>query len=447
MPRTTAHRSRAEELLALLPPLPAAVHPQEEMGNVAGETQEDVLVQTGKRPHGSLMGPLEKVHAFWLSGMSCDGCSISVLEATEPSVEDLITGKLPGVPQVILHHHVLNLESGTAYMHSLEKALHGELDAPYVLIYEGSLADERLTIPSGGYWASLGEEPWGPNGEKRTVSTAEWLARLAPGAAAVIAIGTCATWGGIPAAHHNPTNSMSISDFLGGDYRSAFGLPVVNVPGCAPLSNNFTETVTVILQFLNGIGPLPDFDEVGRPAWLFHHTVHTRCVRGGYYEEGTFADEYGDPECLAAIGCWGPIVQCNISERGAMGHLGGCMNVGGPCIGCTMPGFPEKFTPFYKRPPATNAASAVTRLSGTFVRPLRMISIRHRNRENRWDEEGHAPTGFGGPRGQENPLDRTIEFFYHKLQRFGSTKSPSKERPVDHFRRRLGQRGSYPRNL
>src|SRR5436305_255145 len=92
----------------------------------------------------------------------------------------------------------------------------------------------------GGHWAPLGEEPWAPGGAKRSVTIEEWIARLAPGAAACIAIGTCATWGGIPSSEGNPTGAMSLMDFLGKDYRSGLGVPVVNVPGCAPVGANFT---------------------------------------------------------------------------------------------------------------------------------------------------------------------------------------------------------------
>jgi len=73
---------------------------------------------------------------------------------------------------------------------------------------------------------------------------------------------------------------MSLMDFLGAEYRSALGLPVVNVPGCAPIGDNFTETVFAILLYLQGLGPLPAFDQLGRPAWMFTETVHQGCTRG-----------------------------------------------------------------------------------------------------------------------------------------------------------------------
>ena len=403
----------------------------DQVGNVAGATTSELherLLQTNGRQ--LIEGPLKKVYAFWLSGMSCDGCSISALGATEPSVEELLTGALPGVPMVVLHHYALAIESGDHFAHEMERAARGELDAPYVIIYEGSIPDENLTV-DGEPWSAEGALPlWSPEDLRRRIATAEWVRRMAPGAAATIAIGTCATWGGIPAAAGNPTGAMSLMDFLGKHYRSAFGLPVVNVPGCAPLGDNFTETVAALLLFLNKQTPLPEFDELGRPKWLFQETVHRHCPRAGYYEEGVFAEEFGGKECLVEVGCWGPVVNCNIVERGAVGHMGGCMVAGGACIGCTMPGFPDKFTPFYKRPPGSTASTTASKLIGSFVRPLRRISQLERNREPRWRSQ--VPSGWALEYNTTTLTHKVMEFFYHRLQYLNS-QEPGRQLPEERY--------------
>jgi hydrogenase small subunit len=376
-----------------------------------------------KRPQPQLQeekfrtGPIKMVHVFWLAGMSCDGCTIAVASATNPGVEGLLAGTFPGLPKVVLHHPVLSVEAGHEFVRNFELAEEGKLNAPYVVVYEGSVADERIAARSGGYWAGLGTRKI--NGEQQPISTAEWLKRLAPGAAAVIAIGTCATWGGIPAAIGNPTGAMSLMDFLGPDYRSDLGLPVVNVPGCSPIGDNFTETVAAVLLFLQGLGPLPEFDELGRPAWLFNETVHQQCVRAGYYEEGVFAKRYGDKECLVEIGCWGPVVQCNITSRGSINHMGGCMNVGGICIGCTMPGFPDRFAPFYKKPGGTLVSSTASRTYGALIRRLRGVTREFQNRELQWGNTGPVPSGWGHI-SQPGAVKQVIQFFYEKWQKFGS---------------------------
>ena len=377
--------------------------------------------QPGARPQRLPLGPLKTVHVYWLAGMSCDGCTISVAGATNPGIEGLLAGAVPAMPQVILHHPVLSVEAGAEFVKSFRDAWEGNLGAPYVVVFEGSVADERIASRTGGYFSAMGVETGGEGEGPRPVPTATWLKRLAPGAAATIAIGTCATWGGIPSAEGNPTGAMSVMDYLTKDYRSAFGLPVINIPGCAPQGDNFTETVFAVLLFLQGLGPLPTFDELGRPAWLFRDTVHQGCTRAGFYEEGVFAKHYGDPECLVEIGCWGPVVNCNIVVRGAINHMGGCMRAGGICIGCTMPGFPDKFSPFYKTPPGAAVSTLAARTVGGVIRRLRRLSNREANREHRWDVAGEVPSGWAHVQAQ-TLTDRTIKFFYGKWQHFASKK-------------------------
>jgi hydrogenase small subunit len=315
-----------------------------------------------EEPDPAQLGPLRKAYLIWLAGASCDGCTVAVSGGTHPRVEQLLAGTVPGVPRLELIHTVLSIESGAEWVHNLYMAERGELDAPYVITWEGSVMDE--SVAGEGYFMGLGEDPQ----TGRQLTSLEWLERLAPGAAAVIAIGTCATWGGIPAAKGNPTNARSVTDHLGHDYRSAGGLPVVNVPGCAPIGDNYLEAAAAALLFLNGLAPVPELDELRRPAWLFGETGVRNCPRIGYYEEGVFAKEYGGKECLVELGCWGPVVQCNIADRGQVDGHGGCMQMGGICIGCTMPGFPDKFSPIYQTPPSELVSPTTTRVQGGFAR-------------------------------------------------------------------------------
>ena len=385
-----------------------------------------VTTGTASGPAGlkSLNLPLDHVYVYWMAGMSCDGCSIAVTGATNPPVEKLLLGQVPAVPRLILYHPVLSVEAGHDFIKHYRDAAEGKLDAPYVIILEGSVSDERRS--GDGYWSAMGaggldeenDETRIIDGVKQPIRTMDWVTKLAPGAAAAIAIGTCATWGGIPAAAGNVTGAMSLMDHLGRDYRSIYGLPVINIPGCSPVGDNFTETVAAVLLFLQGIGPLPEFDELGRPAWLFNETVHRNCNRAGYYEEGVFAKEYGDKECLVELGCWGPVVQCNITSRGAINHMGGCMNTGAPCIGCTMPGFPDKFSPFYATPPGSNVSTHTSRVTGTFIRALRKFSQRNLNREPRWDWEHVKQPISGWDYGLDAPTpgDKLVHFFSDKMQ-------------------------------
>jgi len=391
---------------------------------------------------GSPDGPLNIVHVFWIAGMSCDGCSIAATAGTNPSVEDLLLGRIPNLPKVVLHHPVLNPGSGTELMRPMHAAVNGELGAPYVVCLEGSVPDDQAFPTDLGYFSAMGAGGFDPMSDTEQPNrVTDWLWKLAPGAAAFVAVGTCATWGGIPAAAGNITGSMSLMDYLGKDYRSALGVPVVNIPGCSPVGDNITDTVQAVLLFLQGIGQLPSFDDLGRPKWLFTETVHRHCPKAGYYEEGVFAEEPGDNQCLVEIGCWGPVVQCNIVERGAINHMGGCMVAGAACIGCTMPGFPDKYSPFYKAPPGSAVSGGMSKMYGGAIRRLRRLSMRKLNREPLWDRTGEVPSGWAQKHRRPTGVDKSMSFFYKKLQYNNSVNQSKrlKKQPIPQSRNVLGK--------
>ena len=364
---------------------------------------------------------IEEVHIFWLQGMSCEGCTVAMTSAMNPSVEQLMRGVIPDVPPVQLHHPSLADASGEQLMEPFRRAAEGRIGAPYVVVLEGSVPDDQALGVGAGYYAALGAGgTQRERAEDELVRVSEWLKRLAPGAAACMAIGTCASFGGIPAAAGNITGSMSLMDFLGAGYRSARGLPVINVPGCAPIGDNFNETLSVLLQFFQNRGPQPEFDELGRPAWQFGETVHHHCTKAGYYEEGTFAHHFGDEECLVHLGCWGPVVQCNITERGAINHMGGCMRTGGACIGCTMPGFPDKYAPFYKRAPGSNVSGAVSTSYGSVIRRLRRLSIASGNREPLWDQLEDNSSPWAREYGKRSTAQKVETQWYKRMQYKGT---------------------------
>ncbi|MGW7356863.1 NADH-quinone oxidoreductase subunit B family protein [Streptomyces sp. NPDC054802] len=335
----------------------------------------------------------QEVHILWTSeGMSCDGDTVSVTAASLPSLEDVVLGAIPGLPKVVLHNKVLAYETGDDFMEAFHKGARDEL-GPFVLVVEGSVPNERIN--GDGYWAAMGNDP--QTGEPITFN--EWIDRLAPKAYAVVAAGTCATFGGIHAMAGNPTGSMGLADYLGWDFRSAGGMPIVNVPGCPVQPDNFMETLTWLLYQVAGLAPPIPLDEQLRPTWLFGKTVHEGCDRAAYYEQGDFAKDYNSPKCQVKIGCWGPVVNCNVTKRGWMDGVGGCPNVGGVCIGCTMPGFPDKFMPFMDEPPGGSVSSAILSSSyGPLIRSLRSITNRSVNREPKWRHNREELTSGYAPR-------------------------------------------------
>lgn len=264
----------------------------------------------------------EVLSLVWIGGASCDGCTMGVLGATEPSLEALLLGRVPDAPDITLLHPALALESGEAYRAQLERAAAGQL-TPFILILEGSVLDESL--------AGLGSfSRMGVDADGRPLTTAKWIDRLAPHAEAVIAIGSCAAWGGIPAAAGSPTGAMGLESYLGRDFRSRARLPIINIPGCAPPGEAFMETLVYVCLHMARLVPL-DLDDEHRPRWLYNESAHPLPPRADYLPAQAYdvADR--------------PAVGCPVPTQGWMKGIGGCARVGGCCIGCTGRDFADRY--------------------------------------------------------------------------------------------------------
>jgi hydrogenase small subunit len=327
------------------------------------------------------------VNVLWIpAGLSCDGDSVALTAAMQPSIEEIALGALPGLPGVKFHWPLIEYSLGGAeFLEAFFKAERGELD-PFVLVIEGSIPNEELL--KEGYFSGFGNAP----GTDQPITFSGWIDRLSPKAWAILAAGTCATYGGIHAMAGNPTGAMGILDYLGWDWKSVAGVPIVCVPGCPTHPDNLSETILYLLWQAAGKAPMIPLDEAGRPTWLFGQTVHEGCDRAGYYEQGQFAAEYDSPTCLVKLGCWGPVVKCNVPKRGWMGGVGGCPNVGGICIGCTMPGFPDKFMPFMDEPPGGKISSAISTVYGSAIKTMRNFTTATVDKEPSWRHKGKKLT-------------------------------------------------------
>jgi hydrogenase small subunit len=338
---------------------------------------ETALPQGGKTGRQPAIAHLD---VLWLNaGLSCDGDTISITAATQPSIEDVVLGAIPGIPRVRLHNAVLAYKNGDDFLRIFHDATEGKLH-PFVLVVEGSIPNENNK--EEGYWAAFGTDA----ATGQPIPTCTWIDRLAPQAWAVVAAGTCAAYGGIHAMQGNPTGCMGLPDYLGWGWKSRAGVPLVCVPGCPVQPDNFMETLLYLLYQAVGLAPMIPLDDQLRPTWLFGATVHEGCDRAGYYEQADFAGHYGSPKCIVKLGCWGPVVQCNVGKRGWMAGIGGCPNVGGICIGCTMPGFPDKFMQpsFMDEPPGAKLSSEAISTYGRAIRKLRQYTQISTNVEPSW---------------------------------------------------------------
>ncbi len=251
---------------------------------------------TAETTTGAEVAPL---HILWMNGgLGCDGDSVALTGATQPSIEEIVLGALPGLPKIQVHWPLIDFECGPeqgadSFIEWWHKADRGELE-PFVLVVEGSIPNE--SIKEEGYWAGFGTDPM----TGQPIKTSEWLDRLARKATAIVAVGTCATYGGIHAMAGNPTGAMGVPDYLGWSWKSKAGLPIVCVPGCPTHGDNLSETLVYLLYQVAGQAPMIPLDDQLRPTWLFGATVHEGCDRAGYYEQGDFATEYGSPSASSS---------------------------------------------------------------------------------------------------------------------------------------------------
>lgn len=249
---------------------------------------------------------------IWLSAQECTGCTESLLRSTHPTLETLILEAIS-----LDYHETLSAGAGhqaEAYKQQSMKQNKGK----YVLVVDGS-----IPLKDGGIYCKVANRP-----------IIDHLREAAAGAAAVIAIGSCASWGGIPSSGPNPTGATGVAKILKDK-------AVVNIPGCPPNPYNFLTTVLHFIAF----GKLPELDNKGRPKFAYNRLIHENCERRPHFDAGRFAIAFGDEGhrqgwCLYKLGCKGPetFANCPAIQFGDVGSGAWPVGVGHPCFGCTEEG-------------------------------------------------------------------------------------------------------------
>jgi hydrogenase small subunit len=260
----------------------------------------------------------QRPSVIWLHFQECTGCTESLLRAEHPTIEKLILDVIS-----LDYHETLMAGAG----HQAEEARKAAMKAhkgKYVLVIEGAIPTK-----DNGVYCKVGGQ-----------TAIEMTRECAADAAAVIAIGSCASWGGmpstipsIPGATSSPTGSAGVAEIL--------GKPVVTIPGCPPNPYNFLSTVVHFLTF----GSLPAVDQLGRPKFAYSRLIHENCERRAHFDAGRFAIEFGDEGhrkgyCLYKLGCKGPetYANCSVALFGDAGAGTWPVACGHPCIGCTEQG-------------------------------------------------------------------------------------------------------------
>jgi hydrogenase small subunit len=252
-----------------------------------------------------------KPSVIWLHFQECTGCTESLLRTSQPGIAELIL-------DLISLDYCETLMAAAGYQ--VEEALHQAMEAnagKYVCVVEGAIPTK-----DGGIYCQIAGR-----------TAIDLLQEVASNAAAVIGIGSCASWGGIPSADPNPTGAVGAPQILE-------GTTVVTIPGCPANPYNFLGTV---LQFV-AMGSLPALDDKGRPLFAYGRTIHEHCPRRAHFDAGRFARQFGDEGhrlgyCLYALGCKGPETHANCSVM-PFGEVSDAwpIGIGHPCIGCTEKG-------------------------------------------------------------------------------------------------------------
>jgi len=253
---------------------------------------------------------------IWLSFQECTGCTESLTRAQAPTLEHLMLELLS-----LDYHHTLQAAAGeraeTARLRTMR-----EYRGEYLLIVDGS-----VPTGAGGAYSTIGG-----------ISNLSLLRECAATAAAVIAVGSCASFGGLPKAAPNPTGATDVASLM-----RAGRIPfrhLVNLPGCPPIPDAMTAVLIHYLMFER----FPALDGLSRPRAFFGPTVHERCNRYHHFVEGRFAESFDDVGarqgwCLLKLGCRGPVTHNTCPTLRWNQGTSYPIQSGHPCIGCSEPGF------------------------------------------------------------------------------------------------------------
>jgi hydrogenase small subunit len=262
-----------------------------------------------RRVAKALQSVKQRAPVIWLELQDCAGCTEALTRSHNPTLVDLVLNAI-----TIEYHETLSAAAGFQAEENKQAAMQ-QYAGKYVLVVEGSIPDDGIHCAIGGR------------------SALDILKEAAAGAAAIVATGNCAAFGGLPKASPNPTHARGVWEIIKDK-------PVVNITGCPAIPEAFTGTLAHFLIF----GSLPELDELHRPKTFYGHTVHDRCLRRSFYEAGKFAGTFDDEGarqgwCLYKLGCKGPTTYNACASMKWDAGLSFPIQSGHPCLGCSQPDF------------------------------------------------------------------------------------------------------------
>ncbi len=266
---------------------------------------------------------LETHPVIWIQGQGCTGCSVSLLNSVEPSIADVLLK----VISLQFHPTVMASEGETAMenLYHIADAYKGK----FSLAVEGA-----IPTAADGKYCIVGEL------HHKEITMVDIVKDLGAKAGSVLSIGTCAAFGGIPAAEGNVTGATSVMDFF---KANGIKTPVVNIPGCPPHPDWIVGSIAHLLT-----KGLPELDDDGRPVVFYGENIHDNCPRLDAYDAGEMAEKLSDAKgCRMDIGCKGPDTYADCFKRKWNSGMNWCVD-NSVCIGCVEAGFPDATSPFYE---------------------------------------------------------------------------------------------------
>ncbi len=267
-----------------------------------------------------------KARVIWLEGQDCTGCTESFINSSDPSIASIL------LDTISLRYHETAM-AGSGYKAEEAKA-EAIKEGGYILVIEGS-----IPLAENGRYCMIAGKPF-----------KDIVREAAANAAAIICVGTCATYGGIPRS--GPTDAVGYL-YRGTQLHHYFddvgNKPVINLPTC-PL--HVERLVAVIVHYLT-FNDVPPLDSFQRPTAFYGQSQHDNCERRGNFEAGKFVTDWSNPSqngwCLYLKGCKGPWAKQDCWKRLWNNRTNYCIKANVPCAACSEPEFYETFSPIYER--------------------------------------------------------------------------------------------------
>lgn len=275
------------------------------------------MTVVGKLEQAMAAGGADLPKVIWLNAANCTGCTVSLSNLIGSDAPTDIADLLINTIDLMFHSTLMGAAGDSAVQQINDTVSQND----YILVVEGG-----IPTAFNGHTCIL----WSDQGYE--VTALEAVQTLAPGALAVLSVGTCSSFGGIPGGNPNPTGIMSVNELIDST--------AINIPGCPTHPDWIVWTIAHLLA-----GEVPNLDSQNRPTTLYGNLIHKRCPR----KEEEEADYFGIPnQCLKELGCKGEKVRSDCPSRHWNNGTNWCIGAGSICIACTESGFPDQFSSFYK---------------------------------------------------------------------------------------------------